>query len=90
MPPLARADARRCHANAGARRGAGGNGVGHCIVFAASAGEEAAPGALDGDACLDAVSGEEVTAKEFRTWAAINPAAMTVTELERFDTEVKN
>lgn len=36
------------------------------------------------------MSGEEVTAKEFRTWAATDLAAMTLTELERFGTEAKN
>ena len=39
---------------------------------------------------LHEVSGEEITAKDFRTWAATNLAAIALTELERFDSEAKN
>ena len=39
---------------------------------------------------LHEISGEEITAKDFRTWAATNLAAMALRELERFDTEAKN
>lgn len=39
---------------------------------------------------LHEVSGEDITAKDFRTWAATNLAAMALRELERFDTETKN
>ena len=36
---------------------------------------------------LHEISGEEITAKDFRTWAATNLAATTLAELERFDTQ---
>ena len=39
---------------------------------------------------LHDISGEDITAKDFRTWAATNLAAMALRELERFDTEAKN
>ena len=39
---------------------------------------------------LHEISGEEITAKDFRTWAATNLAALALTELERYDTEAKN
>ncbi len=39
---------------------------------------------------LHEVSGEDITAKDFRTWAATNLAAMALRELERYDTEAKN
>ena len=39
---------------------------------------------------LHEVSGEAITAKDFRTWAATNLAAMALRELERFDTDAKN
>jgi DNA topoisomerase-1 len=35
------------------------------------------------------VSGEEITAKDFRTWAATNLAAVALGELEAFDTAAK-
>jgi DNA topoisomerase-1 len=35
------------------------------------------------------VSGEEITAKDFRTWAATNLAALALQEFELFDTEAK-
>lgn len=35
------------------------------------------------------VSGEEITAKDFRTWAATNLAALALRELEAFDTQAK-
>ena len=38
---------------------------------------------------LREVSGEEITAKDFRTWAATNLAALALTELEHFDTQTK-
>ena len=38
---------------------------------------------------LRAISGEEITAKDFRTWAATNLAALALTELEAFDTQAK-
>ncbi len=39
---------------------------------------------------LHEVSGEDITAKDFRTWAATNLAAMALRELERYDSEAKN
>ncbi len=39
---------------------------------------------------LHDISGEEITAKDFRTWAATNLAAMALSEFERYDTEAKN
>ena len=38
---------------------------------------------------LHEISGEEITAKDFRTWAATNLAAIALAELERFDTKAK-
>ena len=38
---------------------------------------------------LHEISGEEITAKDFRTWAATNLAAVALAELERFDTEAR-
>jgi len=38
---------------------------------------------------LRAISGEEITAKDFRTWAATNLAALALKELEAFDTQAK-
>lgn len=38
---------------------------------------------------LGEISGEEITAKDFRTWAATNLAALALRELEAFDTQAK-
>jgi DNA topoisomerase I len=38
---------------------------------------------------LREISGEEVTAKDFRTWAGTNLAALALQEFEMFDTEAK-
>ena len=38
---------------------------------------------------LREISGEEITAKDFRTWAATNLAALALQEFEFFDTEAK-
>jgi DNA topoisomerase I len=38
---------------------------------------------------LREISGEEITAKDFRTWAATNLAALALQEFEMFDTEAK-
>jgi DNA topoisomerase-1 len=38
---------------------------------------------------LREISGEEITAKDFRTWAATNLAALALQEFELFDTEAK-
>ena len=38
---------------------------------------------------LREISGEDITAKDFRTWAATNLAALALRELEAFDTQAK-
>ena len=38
---------------------------------------------------LREISGEQITAKDFRTWAATNLAALALREFELFDTEAK-
>ncbi|HEX2939671.1 MAG TPA: DNA topoisomerase IB [Rhodopila sp.] len=38
---------------------------------------------------LQAISGEPITAKDFRTWAATNLAALALQQFEAFDTEAK-
>ena len=40
----------------------------------------------DVNAYLHEITGEEITAKDFRTWAATNLAALALHEFERFDT----
>jgi DNA topoisomerase-1 len=37
---------------------------------------------------LRAITGEEITAKDFRTWAATNLAALALRELQAFDSEI--
>ncbi len=54
--------------------------------------EDDQPRGVDSDdvnAYLREVSGEEITAKDFRTWAATNLAALALNELEAFDTQAK-
>ncbi len=54
--------------------------------------EEGEPHSVDSEDVNDylrSVSGEEITAKDFRTWAATNLAALALTELEAFDTQTK-
>ena len=41
----------------------------------------------DVNAYLNEISGEEVTAKDFRTWAATNLAALALSALEQYDTK---
>jgi DNA topoisomerase-1 len=38
---------------------------------------------------LQAITGEEITAKDFRTWAATSLAALALRELEAFDSQAK-
>jgi DNA topoisomerase-1 len=38
---------------------------------------------------LHAITGEEITAKDFRTWAATSLAALALRELEEFDSQAK-
>ena len=52
-------------------------------------GERHTIGSADINEYLREVSGEETTAKDFRTWAATNLAALALQEFELFDTEVK-
>ena len=47
-------------------------------------------GSDDVNEYLHDISGEDITAKDFRTWAATNLAALALRELERFDSEAKN
>ena len=55
--------------------------------FVDDAGERHMVGSEDVNAYLHTISGEDVTAKDFRTWAATNLAALTLRELERFDSQ---
>jgi len=50
-------------------------------------GERHSIGSEDVNDYLREITGEEITAKDFRTWAATNLAAATLAELERFDTQ---
>ena len=46
-------------------------------------------GSDDVNAYLHDITGEEITAKDFRTWAATNLAALALREFEVFDSEAK-
>ena len=52
-------------------------------------GERHGIGSEDVNEYLREVSGEEITAKDFRTWAATNLAALALRELEQFDSDTK-
>jgi DNA topoisomerase-1 len=55
-------------------------------------GEDGEPhviGSDDVNAYLQEITGEEITAKDFRTWAATNLAALALRELEAFDSAAK-
>ncbi len=54
-----------------------------------SDGTRHALGSEDVNEYLHSISGEEITAKDFRTWAATNLAALALRELEVFDTQAK-
>ncbi len=43
----------------------------------------------DVNAYLRDITGQDITAKDFRTWAATNLAAIALAELEHFDTKAK-
>ena len=62
----------------------------HLFQFIDHDGEHHAITSDDVNQYLHEVSGEEVTAKDFRTWAGTNLAALALREFERFDTEAKN
>ncbi|MFL5281903.1 MAG: DNA topoisomerase IB [Rhodopila sp.] len=54
--------------------------------------EDGQPHGVDSDDVndyLQAITGEAITAKDFRTWAATNLAALALRELETFDTQAK-
>jgi DNA topoisomerase-1 len=52
-------------------------------------GEEHDIGSDDVNDYLREITGEEITAKDFRTWAATNLAALALRELEAFDSQAK-
>ncbi|MFL5251948.1 MAG: DNA topoisomerase IB, partial [Rhodopila sp.] len=52
-------------------------------------GEPRSVGSDDVNEYLQEISGVEITAKDFRTWAATNLAALALTKLEKFDTQAK-
>jgi DNA topoisomerase-1 len=52
-------------------------------------GEEHDIGSDDVNDYLREITGEEITAKDFRTWAATNLAALALKEFEAFDSEAK-
>jgi DNA topoisomerase-1 len=52
-------------------------------------GERHGVGSDDVNAYLRDITGEDITAKDFRTWAATNLAALALRELEVFDTAAK-
>ncbi len=62
----------------------------HLFQFVDHDGERHAIGSDDVNDYLHEISGEDITAKDFRTWAATNLAAMALHELERYDSEAKN
>ncbi len=62
----------------------------HLFQFVDHDGERHAIGSDDVNAYLHEITGEDITAKDFRTWAATNLAAMALHELERYDTDAKN
>jgi DNA topoisomerase-1 len=59
----------------------------HLFQFLDADGERHSIGSDDVNAYLQEISGEEITAKDFRTWAATNLAALAFRELERFDSQ---
>ncbi len=61
----------------------------HLFQFTDAGGAPHAITSDDVNAYLQAVTGEDITAKDFRTWAATNLAALALAELERFDTAAK-
>ena len=62
----------------------------HLFQFVDHDGEHHAITSDDVNQYLHEISGEDVTAKDFRTWAATNLAALALREFERFDSEAKN
>ncbi len=62
----------------------------HLFQFIDETGEHHAITSDDVNQYLHEISGEDISAKDFRTWAATNLAALALQELERFDSEAKN
>ena len=62
----------------------------HLFEFLDHDGEMHAITSDDVNQYLHDVTGEDITAKDFRTWAGTNLAAMALTGLERYDSEAKN
>ncbi len=62
----------------------------HLFEFLDHDGTVHAVGSDDVNDYLQEISGEDITAKDFRTWAATNLAALALRELERYDSEAKN
>jgi DNA topoisomerase-1 len=52
-------------------------------------GQPRSVGSEDVNEYLREITGEEITAKDFRTWAATNLAALALRELQEFDSEAK-
>lgn len=52
-------------------------------------GQPRSVGSEDVNEYLREITGEEITAKDFRTWAATNLAAVALRELQEFDSEAK-
>ena len=61
----------------------------HLFHYLAEDGTAHGLGSDDVNEYLHEISGEEVTAKDFRTWAATNLAAIALAGLERFDSKTK-
>ncbi len=61
----------------------------HLFQFTDADGTPHAITSDDVNSYLHEATGEDITAKDFRTWAATNLAALALAELERFDTTAK-
>lgn len=61
----------------------------HLFSYLDEQGEARPIGSDDVNDYLRAITGEEITAKDFRTWAATNLAALALSGLEAFDTKVR-
>jgi DNA topoisomerase I len=60
-----------------------------CSSTSTTIGTPHAVGSEDVNEYLRAIAGAEITAKDFRTWAATNLAALALRELETFDSQTK-
>ncbi len=59
------------------------------FVYIDEEGARHSVGSDDVNAYLRDITGEDITAKDFRTWAATNLAALALRELEAYDTQAK-